>query len=96
MQQNSFSYPAMLDLKNKKWTMDEFIRQAEDMHAEITRLRKAEKDAARYLFIRDESTDYHIGEFFSTEVNDRDDCIDSLIEQLNLRMNRLKAKAIIK
>ena len=62
----------------------------------IDSLREAEKDAARYRFIRDESTDYHIGEFFSTEVNDRDDCIDSLIEQLNLRMNRLKAKAIIK
>ena len=79
-----------------EWQMDEFIKMAEDMHKEITRLRKAEKDAARYRFIRDESTDYHIGEFFSAEVNDRDDCIDSLIEQLNLRMNRLKAKAIIK
>jgi len=79
-----------------EWQMDEFIQMAEDMHKEITRLREAEKDAARYRFIRDESTDYHIGEFFSTEVNDRDDCIDLLIEQLNLRMNRLKAKAIIK
>lgn len=79
-----------------EWQMDEFIQMAEDMHKEITRLRESEKDAARYRFIRDESTDYHIGEFFSTEVNDRDDCIDSLIEQLNLRMNRLKAKAIIK
>ena len=62
----------------------------------ITMLLESYDDAARYRFIRDDATDYHIGEFFSTEVNDRDACIDSLIEQLNLRMNRLKAKAIIK
>ena len=36
-----------------EWTMDEFIRIAEDMHKEITRLREAEKDAARYRWLRD-------------------------------------------
>ena len=39
-----------------EWTMDEFIRQAEDMHAEITRLRETEKDAARYRWLRDNCT----------------------------------------
>lgn len=34
-----------------EWTMDEFIRMAEDMHKEITRLREAEKDAARYRWL---------------------------------------------
>ena len=34
-----------------EWTMDEFIRIAEDMHKEITRLREAEKDAARYRWL---------------------------------------------
>ena len=32
-------------------TMDGFIRVAEDMHKEITRLREAEKDAARYRWL---------------------------------------------
>ena len=37
-------------------TMDNFIRMAEDMHKEITRLREAEKDAARYRWLRDNCT----------------------------------------
>ena len=36
-----------------EWQMDEFIQMAEDMHKEITRLREAEKDAARYRWLRD-------------------------------------------
>ena len=39
--------------RQDEWTMDEFIRQAEDMHAEITRLCEAEKDAERYRWLRD-------------------------------------------
>lgn len=34
-----------------EWTMDDFIRMAEDMHKEITRLREAEKDAERYRWL---------------------------------------------
>ena len=34
-----------------EWQMDEFIQMAEDMHKEITRLREAEKDAARYRWL---------------------------------------------
>ena len=34
-----------------EWAMDDFIRIAEDMHKEITRLREAEKDAARYRWL---------------------------------------------
>jgi len=93
----------MIDLKELQAAMDRCAFDSDvlglsksECASLLSMLREAEKDAARYRFIRDESTDYHIGEFFSTEVNDRDDCIDSLIEQLNLRMNRLKAKAIIK
>ena len=36
-----------------EWQMDAFIQMAEDMHKEITRLREAEKDAARYRWLRD-------------------------------------------
>lgn len=36
-----------------EWQMDEFIQMAEDMHKEITRLREAERDAARYRWLRD-------------------------------------------
>lgn len=36
-----------------EWQMDEFIQMAEDMHKEIARLREAEKDAARYRWLRD-------------------------------------------
>ena len=39
-----------------EWQMDEFIQMAEDMHKEITRLREAEKDAARYRWLRDNCT----------------------------------------
>lgn len=38
-----------------EWQMDEFIRMAEDMHKEIELLRQAEKDAARYRWLRDAS-----------------------------------------
>ena len=34
-----------------EWQMDEFIQLAEDMHKEITRLREAEMDAARYRWL---------------------------------------------
>ena len=36
--------------------MDEFIQMAEDMHKEITRLREAEKDAARYRWLRESAS----------------------------------------
>lgn len=66
----------MLEEAEKQKAMH-FVMAAGFTNSEIifmlTRLREAEKDAARYRFIRGESTDYHIGEFFSTEVNDRDD-----------------------
>jgi len=39
-----------------EWTMDEFIRMAEDMHKEITLLREAEKDAERYRWLRNCTT----------------------------------------
>ena len=38
-----------------EWTMDEFIGIAEQMHKEIELLRQAEKDAARYRWLRDDA-----------------------------------------
>ena len=38
-----------------EWTMDEFIGMAEQMHKEIELLRQAEKDAARYRWLRDDA-----------------------------------------
>ena len=35
-----------------EWTMDEFIGMAEQMHKEIEILRQAEKDAARYRWLK--------------------------------------------
>ena len=40
-----------------EWQMDEFIGMAEQMHKEIELLRQAEKDAARYRWLR-ESTHF--------------------------------------
>ena len=36
-----------------EWQMDEFIGMAENMHKEIELLRQAEKDAARYRWIKE-------------------------------------------
>lgn len=38
-----------------EWQMDEFIQMAEDMHKEIARLREAERDAAKYRWLIDNS-----------------------------------------
>lgn len=43
-----------------EWQMDEFIGMAEEMHKEIERLRQAEKDAARYRWLRDNAADMDI------------------------------------
>jgi hypothetical protein len=64
-----------------EWQMDEFIQLAEDMHKEITSLREAEKDAARYRLLRDES-DYVDFEFFESLEKDRWNYeIDELIKE---------------
>ena len=46
---------AFRDDRPDEWTMDEFIGMAEQMHKEIELLRQAEKDAARYRWLRDEA-----------------------------------------
>ena len=58
-----------------EWTMDDFIRMAEDMHKEITRLREAEKDAARMNWLESNG--------FSIEMADynRISCSRSAIDQ---------------
>lgn len=64
-----------------EWTMDEFIRIAEDMHKEITRLREAERDAARYLFMRDMSDEVDVSRFFYIDVSERDAEIDQAMKE---------------
>ena len=45
-----------------EWQMDEFIRMAEQMHKEIELLRQAEKDAARYRWLRDKYSESNVSE----------------------------------
>ena len=60
-----------------EWQMDEFIGMAEQMHKEIERLRQAEKDAARYRWLRDESSN---SERTSPLVFMADECADIVTE----------------
>lgn len=46
----------------------------------ITRLRKAEKDAARYRFMRDMSDDVDVSRFFHVEISERDAEIDEAMQ----------------
>ena len=65
-----------------EWAMDEFIRQAEDMHAEITRLREAEKDAARYRWLRDVGRhEYDVDDFFDGSSDSVDGRIDQAMKE---------------
>lgn len=64
-----------------EWLMDDFIRLAEEMHKEITSLREADKDAARYRWLRDEA-DIEDFEFFASLVTDKWDYeIDELMKE---------------
>jgi len=65
-----------------EWTMDEFIRIAEDMHKEITRLREAEKDAARYRWLRDIARhEYDVDDFFGGSSDSVDWMIDKAMKE---------------
>ena len=65
-----------------EWTMDEFIRIAEDMHKEITRLREAEKDAARYRWLRDIARhEYDVDDFFGGSSDSVDGMIDKAMKE---------------
>ena len=46
----------------------------------ITRLRQAEKDAARYRFMRDMSDEVDVSRFFHIEVSERDAEIDEAMQ----------------
>ena len=46
----------------------------------ITRLRQAEKDAARYRFMRDMSDDVDVSRFFHVEISERDAEIDEAMQ----------------
>ena len=46
----------------------------------ITRLRQAEKDAARYRFMRDMSDDVDVSRFFHVEISERDAEIDETMK----------------
>ena len=65
-----------------EWTMDEFIRIAEDMHKEITRLREAEKDAARYRWLRDVGQHkYYVDDILACTLRGADGCIDEYMKE---------------
>lgn len=70
---------------------------AEAVAALVAELRKARKDAERYLWLRDDATDYHSGEIHAAKEEGRDDVVDMFMEQLIERMNqmnRAKSKMI--
>ena len=65
-----------------EWTMDDFIRMAEDMHQEITRLREAEKDAARYRWLCDIGRhEYDVDDFFDGSSDSVDGKIDQAMKE---------------
>lgn len=65
-----------------EWTMDNFIRMAEDMHKEITRLREAEKDAERYQWLRDIARhEYDVDDFFGGSSDSVDGMIDKAMKE---------------
>lgn len=47
----------------------------------ITRLRQAEKDAARYRFMRDMSDEVDVSRFFYVELSERDAEIDEAMQR---------------
>ena len=65
-----------------EWQMDGFIQMAEDMHKEITRLREAEKDAARYKYLKSDHKTKNLYSY-QQDMKDRywDEDIDSEIDQ---------------
>ena len=65
-----------------EWQMDEFIQMAEDMHKEITRLREAERDAARYRWLRDIARhEYDVDDFFGGSSDSVDWMIDKAMKE---------------
>lgn len=65
-----------------EWQMDEFIQMAEDMHKEITLLREAEKDAARYRWLRDVGQHkYYVDDILACTLRGADGCIDEYMKE---------------
>ena len=65
-----------------EWQMDEFIQMAEDMHKEITLLREAEKDAARYRWLRDVGQHkYYVDDILGCTLRGADGCIDEYMKE---------------
>lgn len=65
-----------------EWQMDEFIQMAEDMHKEITSLREAEKDAARYRWLRDVGQHkYYVDDILACTLRGADGCIDEYMKE---------------
>ena len=63
----------------------------------VAELRNAKKDSSRYLWLRDDATDYHTGEIHGAQEEDRDDLVDMFMWQLRDRMkqiHRAKSKMI--
>lgn len=64
-----------------EWTMDDFIRMAEDMHKEITSLREAEKDAERYRWLRDKAYRIHIMDICTRHHAEWDAMVDQAMKE---------------
>ena len=59
---------------------DENLLQPDTIVELITRLRQAEKDAARYRFMRDMSDEVDVSRFFYVEISERDAEIDEAMQ----------------
>ena len=74
-----------------EWQMDEFIGMAEQMHKEIEILRQAEKDAARYRWLRDDYRhEYCVDDLFDGSSSSVDNRIDEAI--LNAKGDSLRRR----
>ena len=80
----------MFDLDEEMERMHEMLERRErmalgvtctEMIELITRLREAEKDAARYRFMRDMSDEVDVSRFFYIDVSERDAEIDQAMKE---------------
>lgn len=77
---NSIEFYCGMSREMKALKCSEMCVKTDDMIELIARLRQAEKDAARYRFMRDMSDEVDVSRFFHVEINERDEEIDEAMQ----------------
>lgn len=77
---NSIEFYCGMSREMKALKCSEMCVKTDDMIELITRLRQAEKDAARYRFMRDMSDNIDVSGFFWIDVSERDAFVDEAMQ----------------